>query len=137
MNIPHSHINIKGFHYKFVARVGALLNKVPYKITSFDSSINLQYKLLIVMQKLCKFKLKPKKIMKSIYIQISDFEFNELGLNKNTIAFSELLEIIGRKITKKTLEKSIQLANKYGLSKMTMEEINDEIKEHRNAKNNS
>ncbi len=75
--------------------------------------------------------------MKSIYIQISDFEFNELGLNKNTIAFSELLEIIGRKITKKTLEKSIQLANKYGLSKMTMEEINDEIKEHRNAKNNS
>ncbi|MFN2262518.1 MAG: hypothetical protein ABR595_10685 [Psychroflexus sp.] len=75
--------------------------------------------------------------MKSVNIQISDFEFNQLGLNKNTISFSELIEIIGNKITKQTHEKSIQLANKYGLSKMTMEEIDDEIKAYRNAKNNS
>jgi hypothetical protein len=76
-------------------------------------------------------------IMKSVNVQLSDFEFNQLGLNKNTLSFSELLEIIGKKITKQTLEKSIQLANKYGLSKMTMDEIDDEIKAHRNAKNNS
>jgi len=75
--------------------------------------------------------------MKSVNIQISDFEFNQLGLNKNTISFSELIEIIGKKINKQTLEKSIQLANKYGLSKMTMEEIDDEIEAHRNARNNS
>jgi len=75
--------------------------------------------------------------MKSVNIQISDFEFNQLGLNKNTLSFSELIEIIEKKITKQRLEKSIQLANKYGLSKMTMEEIDDEIKAHRNAKNNS
>jgi hypothetical protein len=76
-------------------------------------------------------------IMKSVNVQLSDFEFNQLGLNKNTLSFSELLEIIGKKITKQTMEKSIQLANKYGLSKMTMDEIDDEIKAHRNAKNNS
>lgn len=75
--------------------------------------------------------------MKSVNVQISDFEFNQLGLNKKTVSFSELVEIIGKKITKQTLEKSIQLATKYGLSKMSMEEINDEIKSHRNAKNNS
>ncbi len=75
--------------------------------------------------------------MKSVNIQISDFEFNQLGLKKNTLSFSELVEIIGKKITKKSLEKSIQLANKYGLSKMSMEDIDDEIKSHRNAKNNS
>lgn len=75
--------------------------------------------------------------MKSVNIQISDFEFNQLGLNKSTLSFSELIEIIGKKITKQTLEKSIQLSNKYGLSKMTMEEIDDEIKAYRNAKNNS
>lgn len=75
--------------------------------------------------------------MKSVNIQISDFEFNQLGLNKNNLSFSELIEIIEKKIAKKTLEKSIQLANKYGLSKMTMEEIDEEIKTHRNAKNNS
>ncbi|MBW6484418.1 MAG: hypothetical protein K0B10_15350 [Vicingaceae bacterium] len=71
--------------------------------------------------------------MKSVTIQISDFEFNQLGLNKSTFSFSELIE----KITKQSLEKSIQLANKYGLSKMTMEEIDNEIKAYRNAKNNS
>ena len=75
--------------------------------------------------------------MKSVNIQISDFEFNQLGLNKNTISFSELIEIIGKRITKQTLEKSIELAEKYGLSKMTMEEINEEIKAHRNAKTDS
>ena len=43
--------------------------------------------------------------MKSVNVQISDFEFNQLGLNKNTLSFSELIEIIGKKITKQTLEK--------------------------------
>lgn len=75
--------------------------------------------------------------MKSVNIQISDFEFNQLGLNKSTLSLSELIEIIGKKITKQTLEKSIRLAQKYGLSKMTMEEIDEEIKAYRNAKNNS
>lgn len=75
--------------------------------------------------------------MKFVNVQISDFEFKQLGLHKSTLSLSELIEIIGKKITKQTLEKSIQLANKYGLSKMTMEEIDEEIKAHRNAKNNS
>ena len=75
--------------------------------------------------------------MKFVNIQLSDFEFKQLGLNKSRLSFSELIEVIGRKITKQTLEKSNQLANKYGLSKMTMEEIDCEIKAYRNAKNNS
>ena len=74
--------------------------------------------------------------MKSVNIQLSDFEFNQLGLKKNNLSLSELIEIIEKKITKQTQEKSIQLAEKYGLSKMTMEEIDEEIKAHRNAKNN-
>ncbi|WP_140160574.1 hypothetical protein [Algoriphagus antarcticus] len=75
--------------------------------------------------------------MKTVNLQLSDFEFDELGLNKNTLLFSELIEIIERKITKRTLEKSMQLADKYGLSKMTMEQIDDEIKAQRNEENNS
>jgi len=75
--------------------------------------------------------------MKTVNILISDFEFNQLELNKNTLSFSELIDIIGKKITKETLEKSIKLANKYELSNMTMEDIDDEIKAYRNAKNNS
>ena len=75
--------------------------------------------------------------MKTVNLQLSDFEFGELGLNKNTLLFPELIEIIERKIMKQTMEKSIQLAEKYGLFKMTMEEIVDEIKAHRNKRNNS
>jgi len=75
--------------------------------------------------------------MKSVNIQISDFEFNQLGLDKNNLSLSELIDIIEKKITKRTLERSIQLANKYGLSKMTMDEISDEVKTYRDAKNNS
>ncbi len=74
--------------------------------------------------------------MKTVNIQISDFEFNQLGLDKKTLSFSELIDIIGKKITKQTLERSIQLANKYGLSKMTMKEIDDEVKAYRDEKNN-
>jgi hypothetical protein len=75
--------------------------------------------------------------MKTINVQLSDSEPDELGLKRNTLPFSELIEIIERKIMKQTMEKSIQLAEKYGLFKMTMEEIVDEIKAHRNKRNNS
>ncbi|MDR9487918.1 hypothetical protein [Salibacter sp.] len=75
--------------------------------------------------------------MKSVNIQISDFEYDQLGLDKDSLSFSELLEIIERKITKQTLEKSIKLTNKYGFSNMSMDEINEEVKEYRNAKDHS
>lgn len=35
--------------------------------------------------------------MRSVNIQLSDFEFNQLGLNKSTLSFSELVDIIGKK----------------------------------------
>jgi hypothetical protein len=74
--------------------------------------------------------------MQFINLQLSDFEFKQLGLNKNSLSFSELIEIISKRITKETLNKSIELAEKYGLSNMTLDEINEEIKAVRNAKNN-
>lgn len=44
--------------------------------------------------------------MQSINIQISEFEYNQLGLNKNTVSFSELIEIIGKKYQNKRWEKA-------------------------------
>lgn len=75
--------------------------------------------------------------MKSVTVQIPDLEFDQLGLDKSTLSLSELIEIIGKRITKQTLEKSIRLASKYGLSEMTLKDIDDEVKAHRNATNNS
>lgn len=75
--------------------------------------------------------------MKTLNIEISDFEYNQFGLKKSNFSFSELIEIFEKKISKQNLEKSIKLATQYGLSKMTMEEINEEVKAVRNAKSNS
>ena len=71
--------------------------------------------------------------MRSLNIKLSDLEYAQWGLDKSTLSFSELIEIVGRTITRQSLEKSIQLAEKYGLSKMTMEEIDKEIKSYRDA----
>ena len=75
--------------------------------------------------------------MKSLELKISDLEYIELGLDKNTVSFSELYAIIRKKLTKQALERSQELAKKYGLSQLSMDEINDEIKTHRDAQNNS
>jgi hypothetical protein len=75
--------------------------------------------------------------MKSLNVEISEAEYRQLGLKKNTLSLLELTSIIERRLTQKMLEKSIALADKYGLSEITLEEINDEIENYRNAQNNS
>lgn len=74
--------------------------------------------------------------MRTINISISDIEFNKFGLKSDRLSFSELVDIISKELSKQTLDDCIQLAEKYGLSKMTMDEITDEVKAVRNnAKN--
>lgn len=75
--------------------------------------------------------------MKTINISISEEEFNKFGLQSTNFTFSEWIEIISREIAKQRLKQSIELAEKYGLSTMTMDEITAEIKAVReDAKNN-
>lgn len=74
--------------------------------------------------------------MKTISISISDLEYNQLGINNDRLSFTEFVDLVNREITKQTLNKSIKLAEKYKLSKMSMEEITDEVKAVRNAKSN-
>jgi len=76
--------------------------------------------------------------MKTLNVSISELEFSKFGLKKERLSFSDLLDIIGRELTKKNLEEGVQLAEKYGLSKMTIEDISKEVKAVRkNAKNHS
>lgn len=73
--------------------------------------------------------------MKTLNISISEIEYDKFGLKKENLSFSELLEIIHREIQKNNLHKSVELAQKYGLDKLMMEDINREISEvRRNAK---
>lgn len=74
--------------------------------------------------------------MKTINISVSDTEFEKFGLKLN-MSFSEIFELVSKDLAKKKLDESVRLAEKYGLSDMTLDEINEEIKAIRNAKNNN
>ncbi|MBK8670648.1 MAG: hypothetical protein IPN89_14830 [Saprospiraceae bacterium] len=73
--------------------------------------------------------------MRTLNISISDLEFNKFGIIKDTLTFTEFVELISRELIRQNLNKSVQLAEKYGLSSMSMDEITEEVKAVRNAKN--
>ena len=69
-----------------------------------------------------------KNSMRKIQITISDLEFNKFGLKKNNFAFSDFIEIVSQEFAKQTLSKSIELAERYGLSGLSMNKISKEVK---------
>lgn len=74
--------------------------------------------------------------MRTLNISISDFEYRKFGLKDDNLSFNELLEILSREFYKLNLLKSVELAEKYNISQMTIDEITDEVKAVRkNAKN--
>ena len=74
--------------------------------------------------------------MKTLNISISDLEYNQFGISKDKLSFTEFIDIINNELTKQALNKCVQLAEKFELSKMTMDEITNEVKSVRRAKNN-
>jgi hypothetical protein len=76
--------------------------------------------------------------LRTLNISISVLEFKKFGLKKEKISFSDLLALVSKEVTKRNLAESVELAEKYGLSKMSMAEISKEVKAVRkNAKNHS
>lgn len=74
--------------------------------------------------------------MKTITVSISENEFQSFGFKSDSIVFKELLEKISTELARKALARCHKIAKETGLSEMTLEEINAEIKEVRkNAKN--
>jgi hypothetical protein len=76
--------------------------------------------------------------MRTLNISISDLEFSRFGLKDEKISFSELLDVVSNELTRKALNESVELAGKYNLSGLTMDDISKEVKAARNdAKNHS
>jgi hypothetical protein len=73
--------------------------------------------------------------MRTLNISISELELDKFGIKKDNLTFSEFLDLISRELMRENLSKCLELAEKYGLSSMTMDEINQEVKVVRNAKN--
>ena len=70
--------------------------------------------------------------MKTLRVSISDFDYDRFGLKNDTLTFSDFIDIVSRELAKQNLDKCVALAEKYGLSKMTMDEINEQVKAVRN-----
>jgi hypothetical protein len=74
--------------------------------------------------------------MKTLKVSISDIEYNKFGLKQEQLSFTDFIELVSKELMRQNLNKCVELANKYGLSKMTMDEISNEVKAVRkNAKN--
>ncbi len=73
--------------------------------------------------------------MRTLNVSISDAEFNQFGLQNDELTFTNLITLVRRQLMRENLNKCLELADKHGLSKMTMEEISEEVKAVRqNAK---
>ena len=66
--------------------------------------------------------------MRMLNISISDVEYGKFGLPKEQMNFTDFIDIVSRELMRQNLNRCILLAEKYGLSSMTMEEITNEVK---------
>jgi DNA-binding Xre family transcriptional regulator len=66
--------------------------------------------------------------MKTLNISISENELTRFGIKESNFNFSDFVAIVSKELTRQNLSKSIELAEKYGLSEMTMDEITNEVK---------
>ena len=74
--------------------------------------------------------------MRTLNVSISDIEYNKFGLKNEKLNFTDFIDLISKELTRQNLSKCLELADKYGISKMTMDEITNEVKAIRkNAKN--
>ncbi|GHT41730.1 hypothetical protein AGMMS49965_12000 [Bacteroidia bacterium] len=65
--------------------------------------------------------------MRTINIQISDLEYTAFGFDKDQFFFSEFADLMERQLARRALNHSVELAQKYSLSSMTMDEISTEV----------
>lgn len=75
--------------------------------------------------------------MQTILIKISNSDFQKYNLKSREIKFTDLVDLISREYARKALLECNEIAKQEGLSEMTMDEINAEIKAVRDAKTDS
>ena len=74
--------------------------------------------------------------MHTVQLKVSDTDFLKYNLgSENEIKFSDLIKKISLEYARQALVACNKIAQKNGLSEMTLDEINAEIKAAKNAKN--
>ena len=72
--------------------------------------------------------------MRTLNVSISDIEYNKFGLKDEQLSFTDFIDIVSAELMRQNLRKSVELSEKYGMSKMTMDEITEEANAVRSAK---
>ena len=75
--------------------------------------------------------------MRTVQIKVSETDFQKYNLGSDEIKFTDLVEVINLEYARNALLECNEIAGKVGFSKMTMDEINAEVKAVRDAKANS
>jgi hypothetical protein len=74
--------------------------------------------------------------MRTLNVSISDIEYTKFGLKEENLSFTDFIDIVSKELAKQNLNKCLELSDKYGISKMTMDDITNEVKAVRkDAKN--
>ncbi|MBN9381904.1 MAG: hypothetical protein J0H74_14130 [Chitinophagaceae bacterium] len=73
--------------------------------------------------------------MKLLNVPIDEFEYAKLGLTSDTISFRDLKEKLNIDYAKEALIQCNDIAERTGLSQLSLDDINAEINAVRNAKN--
>jgi hypothetical protein len=75
--------------------------------------------------------------MRTLKISISELEYNKFGIPNDQLSFTDLIDLVSRELSRQTLNNSVKLSEKLGLSKLSMDDISKEVKAVRkNAKDN-
>ena len=72
---------------------------------------------------------------KNLTVAIDDFQYDKFGFESDSITFEELKEKISIEYAREALLNCNLIAERNGLSTLTLDDINAEIKALRNAKN--
>ncbi|OJW56555.1 MAG: hypothetical protein BGO55_16285 [Sphingobacteriales bacterium 50-39] len=74
------------------------------------------------------------RVMKLLNVPIDEFEYAKLGLTSDTISFRDLKEKLNIDYAKEALIQCNDIAERTGLSQLSLDDINAEINAVRNAK---
>jgi predicted CopG family antitoxin len=66
--------------------------------------------------------------MRTLNVSISDNEYKKFGLTNEKLTFSDFIDLVRKELSRQNLNRCLELAEKHGLSKMTMDEITNEVK---------
>ncbi len=66
--------------------------------------------------------------MKILNIAISDLEYSKFGIKSENLNFTDFIDLVSKELSRQNLNKCVELAEKYGLAKMSMDEITNEVK---------